>query len=49
MTDPQHIELLAQQLAGRRQALVLSPAAVAAPILSLLVIAVFAVVAAACP
>jgi len=45
MTD-EHIELLAQQLSARKPLLTLSAAAVAAPLLSLLVIAAFTLLAA---
>ncbi|WP_410606972.1 hypothetical protein [Amycolatopsis sp. lyj-109] len=43
MTDPEHLELLAQQLTDREHLLTLSPAAVLAPVLFLLVVAAFAV------
>ena len=39
MTDPEHLELLAQQLTGRHPLLTLSPAAVVAPVLFLMVFA----------
>jgi hypothetical protein len=44
MTDPEHLELLAQQLTDRRPQLTLSLAAVVAPVLFLLVVAVFALI-----
>ena len=44
MTDPEHLELLAQHLTDREPLLTLSPAAVLAPVLLLLVIAAFAVI-----
>ncbi|WIX87408.1 hypothetical protein [Amycolatopsis sp. DG1A-15b] len=46
MTDPEHLELLAQQLTGRTPLLTLSPAAVAAPVLVLLVVAALTLLAA---
>lgn len=44
MTDPRHLELLAQQLSARKPLLTLSAAAVAAPVLFLLVIVAFTVI-----
>jgi hypothetical protein len=44
MTDPEHLELLARQLTDREPRLALSLAAVVAPVLFLLVVAVFAVI-----
>jgi hypothetical protein len=44
MTDPEHLELLAQQLSARKPLLTLSPAAVLAPLLFLLVVAAFTVI-----
>lgn len=41
MTDPEHVELLAQQLSAPKPLLTLSPAAVLAPVLFLLVLAAF--------
>ncbi|MEQ0563071.1 hypothetical protein ABJI51_28665 [Amycolatopsis sp. NEAU-NG30] len=49
MTSDPHIELLAQDLSGRRPLLTLSPAAVAAPVLSLLVIAAVTLFVAVAP
>ena len=49
MTSEPHLELEAQLLSARKPLVTLSPAAVAAPVLSLLVIAVFTVIAAVCP
>lgn len=43
MTDPEHVELLAQQL-SRKPLLTLSLAAVLAPVLFLLVLAAFTVI-----
>jgi hypothetical protein len=45
--DRQHLELLAQQLSAHRPLLTLSPAAVAAPVLSLLVVAALTLLTAA--
>ncbi|MEV6641939.1 hypothetical protein [Amycolatopsis sp. NPDC051371] len=44
MTDPEHIELLAQQLSAPQPLLTLSAAAVAVPVLFLLVVAAFTVI-----
>ncbi|MFJ7210470.1 hypothetical protein [Amycolatopsis sp. NPDC098790] len=44
MTDPEHLELLAQQLTDRAPLLTLSPAAVVAPVVFLLVVAAFALI-----
>ena len=44
MTDPEHLELLAQQLTDRRPLLTLSAAAVVMPVLFLLVVAVFTLI-----
>ena len=44
MTDSQHLELLAQQLSARKPLLTLSPAAVVAPVLFLLVLAAFTLI-----
>jgi hypothetical protein len=49
MTDQRHIELLAQQLTAHRSLVTLSLAAVAAPVLSLLVIAALTLVVALVP
>ncbi|MEV7039525.1 hypothetical protein [Amycolatopsis sp. NPDC051061] len=44
MTDPEHVELLAQQLCAPRPLLTLSAAAVLTPVLFLLVVAAFTVI-----
>ncbi|MGK3207617.1 hypothetical protein ABFJ78_41280 [Amycolatopsis sp. MEPSY49] len=44
MTDPEHVELLAQQLTDRKPQLTLSLAAVVAPVLFLLVVAAFTLI-----
>ncbi|MGW5716580.1 hypothetical protein ACWEVP_10500 [Amycolatopsis sp. NPDC003865] len=44
MTDPEHIELLAQQLTDRKPLLTLSLPAVVAPMVFLLVVAAFALI-----
>ncbi|WP_410668477.1 hypothetical protein [Amycolatopsis sp. cmx-4-68] len=49
MTTEQHLELEAQQLAGHRLLLTLSPAAVAVPVLSVLVVAAFTLLVALIP
>ncbi|MEU5257626.1 hypothetical protein [Amycolatopsis sp. NPDC021455] len=44
MTDPEHLELLAQQLTDRKPLLTLSPAAVVVPVLFLLLFAALTVI-----
>ncbi|MFJ9783932.1 hypothetical protein ACIRSS_30420 [Amycolatopsis sp. NPDC101161] len=44
MTDPEYVELLAQQLTDREPLLTLSLAAVVAPVVFLLVVAAFTLI-----